>query len=74
VRAVLLAENLVLQNLDPGHFPQSCELSTIGGWVASRSSGQQSLRYGRIEQLLAGGVEIQKIPMDINTPPRVGFL
>jgi alkyldihydroxyacetonephosphate synthase len=37
-----------------GHFPQSFELSTLGGWVASRSSGQQSLRYGRIEQLFAG--------------------
>lgn len=39
-----------------GHFPQSFELSTIGGWVASRSSGQQSLRYGRIEQMFAGGL------------------
>ena len=38
-----------------GHFPQSFELSTLGGWVASRSSGQQSLQYGRIEQLFAGG-------------------
>ena len=38
-----------------GHFPQSWELSTIGGWVASRSSGQQSLRYGRIEKMFAGG-------------------
>lgn len=38
-----------------GHFPQSFELSTVGGWVAARSSGQQSLRYGRIEQLFAGG-------------------
>lgn len=38
-----------------GHFPQSWELSTLGGWVASRSSGQQSLRYGRIEHLFAGG-------------------
>ena len=38
-----------------GHFPQSWELSTLGGWVATRSSGQQSLRYGRIEQLFAGG-------------------
>lgn len=38
-----------------GHFPQSFELATLGGWVASRSSGQQSLRYGRIEQLFAGG-------------------
>ncbi|SDQ76197.1 FAD-binding oxidoreductase [Pseudovibrio sp. Tun.PSC04-5.I4] len=38
-----------------GHFPQSFELSTAGGWVVTRSSGQQSLRYGRIEQLFAGG-------------------
>ncbi|WP_019142244.1 FAD-binding oxidoreductase [Noviherbaspirillum massiliense] len=38
-----------------GHFPQSFEYSTLGGWVVSRSSGQQSLRYGRIEQLFAGG-------------------
>ena len=37
-----------------GHFPQSWELSTAGGWVATRSSGQQSLRYGRIEQMFAG--------------------
>ncbi|HKP52937.1 MAG TPA: FAD-binding oxidoreductase [Chloroflexia bacterium] len=38
-----------------GHFPQSFELSTLGGWVATRSSGQQSRGYGRIEQLFAGG-------------------
>ncbi len=38
-----------------GHFPQSFELSTLGGWIAARSSGQQSLRYGRIEDLFAGG-------------------
>ncbi len=38
-----------------GHFPQSYEYSTVGGWVAARSSGQQSLRYGRIEQLFAAG-------------------
>ena len=38
-----------------GHYPQSWELSTLGGWVAARSSGQQSLGYGRIEQMFAGG-------------------
>jgi len=38
-----------------GHFPQSFELSTLGGWVVTRSSGQQSLGYGRIEKLFAGG-------------------
>ncbi len=38
-----------------GHFPQSFEFSTLGGWIATRSSGQQSLGYGRIEDLFAGG-------------------
>jgi alkyldihydroxyacetonephosphate synthase len=38
-----------------GHFPQSFEYSTLGGWIATRSSGQQSYHYGRIEGLFAGG-------------------
>jgi alkyldihydroxyacetonephosphate synthase len=38
-----------------GHFPQSFEFSTLGGWIATRSSGQQSYYYGRIENLFAGG-------------------
>jgi alkyldihydroxyacetonephosphate synthase len=38
-----------------GHFPQSHEYSTLGGWIAARSSGQQSYYYGRIESLFAGG-------------------
>lgn len=29
-----------------GHYPQSFEFSTLGGWVAARSAGQQSNRYG----------------------------
>jgi alkyldihydroxyacetonephosphate synthase len=38
-----------------GHFPQSWEQSTLGGWVAARSAGQQSIGFGRIEALFAGG-------------------
>jgi alkyldihydroxyacetonephosphate synthase len=38
-----------------GHFPQSYDYSTVGGWIVTRSSGQQSLRYGRIEQLFHAG-------------------
>jgi len=53
-----------------GHYPQSFELATVGGWVASRSSGQQSLRYGRIEQMFAGGsVETTKGRLEISTFP-----
>ncbi len=39
-----------------GHYPQSWELSTVGGWIATRSVGQQSIGYGRIDQRFAGGV------------------
>lgn len=50
-----LERQLNSQGYTLGHFPQSFEHSTLGGWVATRSSGQQSLGYGRIEQLFAGG-------------------
>ena len=35
-----------------GHFPQSFEHSTLGGWIATRSVGQQSDGYGGIDELL----------------------
>jgi alkyldihydroxyacetonephosphate synthase len=50
-----LEEQLHERGYRLGHYPQSFELSTVGGWVVTRSSGQQSLGYGRIEQLFAGG-------------------
>ena len=50
IEAALAAHGMTL-----GHYPQSFELSTAGGWVVTRSSGQQSLRYGRIEQLFHAG-------------------
>ena len=37
-----------------GHFPQSMDLSTVGGWVACRGAGQYSTRYGKIEDLVRG--------------------
>ncbi len=46
---------LAAQGLTLGHYPQSWELSTVGGWVATRSAGQQSIGYGRIDSLFAGG-------------------
>lgn len=53
-----------------GHFPQSFELSTLGGWIATRSSGQQSYYYGRIEDLFAGGqVETPAGPLTLPNLP-----
>ncbi len=45
---------LAEQGLTLGHFPQSFEFSTVGGWVATRSAGQASTGYGRIDELVEG--------------------
>ncbi|HWC37063.1 MAG TPA: FAD-binding oxidoreductase, partial [Acidimicrobiales bacterium] len=37
-----------------GHWPQSVDLSTVGGWLACRSAGQYSTRYGKIEDMVVG--------------------
>ncbi len=35
-----------------GHFPQSFDLATVGGWLACRGAGQYSNRYGKIEEIV----------------------
>ncbi len=50
-----LEAQLAARGYTLGHFPQSFEFSTLGGWVATRSCGQQSYYYGRIEDLFCGG-------------------
>ncbi|MFI5683157.1 FAD-binding oxidoreductase [Streptomyces sp. NPDC051636] len=37
-----------------GHFPQSYEWATIGGFAAARSSGQASAGYGRFDEMVLG--------------------
>lgn len=56
VRGPDLEAQLLAHGFTLGHFPQSFEYSTLGGWIATRSTGQQSLRYGKIERTFAGGV------------------
>ena len=50
-----LEAQLRVQGYTLGHFPQSFEYASLGGWVVTRSSGQQSARYGRAENWFAGG-------------------
>ncbi len=50
-----LEAQLRVQGWMLGHFPQSFDYATLGGWIVTRSSGQQSARYGRIEAMFAGG-------------------
>ena len=49
-----LESELSRHGLTVGHFPQSFEISTVGGWVASRGAGQYSTRYGKIEDIVVG--------------------
>lgn len=37
-----------------GHYPQSFEFATIGGFAATRSSGQDSAGYGRFDDMVRG--------------------
>jgi alkyldihydroxyacetonephosphate synthase len=48
-QAALLAHGLTL-----GHVPQSFERASLGGYVVTRSSGQASSGYGRIDDMVLG--------------------
>jgi alkyldihydroxyacetonephosphate synthase len=51
IRGPELEEALNAHGFTLGHFPQSFEFSTLGGWIATRSVGQASSGYGTIEDL-----------------------
>ncbi|MDX6690584.1 MAG: alkyldihydroxyacetonephosphate synthase [Solirubrobacteraceae bacterium] len=61
---------LATRGLTLGHFPQSFQFSTVGGWAATRSAGQASTGYGRIDELVvslraatpAGEIETRTVP------------
>ena len=47
-------ELLVAHGFSIGHFPQSFQFATIGGFAATRSSGQDSAGYGRFDDMVRG--------------------
>jgi alkyldihydroxyacetonephosphate synthase len=47
-----LEADLAARGYTLGHYPQSFEFSTLGGWIAARGAGQQSNRYGRADEWL----------------------
>jgi alkyldihydroxyacetonephosphate synthase len=49
-----LERALAARGLTLGHFPSSIYCSTLGGWLAARSGGQMSTRYGKIEDMVLG--------------------
>jgi alkyldihydroxyacetonephosphate synthase len=54
LRGPAVERALAEHGLTLGHYPQSFEFATVGGWVATRSAGQASTGYGRIDELVLG--------------------
>ena len=60
-----------------GHEPDSMELSTVGGWIATNASGMKKNRYGNIEDIVedftlvtpAGEIKLS----DLQVHPRVSM-
>jgi alkyldihydroxyacetonephosphate synthase len=65
-----LEEELNKHGYTCGHFPQSFEYSTVGGWIAAKGAGQASTGYGKIEDMVvalkvvtpAGVIETKEYP------------
>ncbi len=59
-----------------GHFPQSFEYSSVGGWVVTRGAGQNSTYYGCITDIVMGqkyatpigNVETSRYPREATGP------
>ena len=49
---ITLEEGLEKRGYTLGHFPSSILCSTVGGWIAARSAGQCSGKYGKIEDMV----------------------
>jgi alkyldihydroxyacetonephosphate synthase len=54
VNGLALEKALNGKGLTLGHYPSSLPGTTVGGLVSTRSSGQQSSRYGSIEDMVLG--------------------
>ncbi len=63
-----------------GHFPSSIFMSTVGGWLAARSAGQFSSKYGKIEdmvvslRMVAGSGEVVVTPARPSRGPDLAAL
>jgi len=76
IRGPLLEEVLGAQGFTFPHFPQSWEFSTLGGWIATRSAGSFSNRYGSIDDLVSGvrlvaparTLDLRALPRDAHGP------
>ncbi|NOY77312.1 MAG: FAD-binding oxidoreductase [Calditrichaeota bacterium] len=76
IRGPELEQQLQKKGLTLAHYPESFEFSSLGGWVAARSAGQQSTKYGKIEDMVesirlispSGMLETPHVPAAANGP------
>ena len=70
-----LEEELGKLGYTSGHEPDSMELSTLGGWIATNASGMKKNRYGNIEQIVEGITMItpQGVVEQLDPQPRVSI-
>jgi alkyldihydroxyacetonephosphate synthase len=54
VNGMELEQELNRRGLTLGHYPSSLPDATVGGLISTRSSGQESTRYGHVEDMLLG--------------------
>ena len=52
INGLVAEEAVAARGLTIGHWPQSIGISSVGGWVSTRASGQFSTAYGNIEDIV----------------------
>jgi alkyldihydroxyacetonephosphate synthase len=71
-----LEDELNAKGFTLGHFPQSFQFSVLGGWIATRSAGQVSTKYGKIEDMVesitlvspTGKLDTKAVPASASGP------
>lgn len=70
LRAPEFETRMARYGLTLGHFPQSYEFATLGGYAATRSAGQASTGYGRFDELVASARLATPVgPWQVGRPP-----
>lgn len=67
---MILEKELERKNLTLGHFPSSLYCSSLGGYLAARSAGQNSSRYGKIEDMVRSLRVVTGDAQIVDTTPR----
>ena len=52
INGLVAEEHVAARGLTIGHWPQSIGISSVGGWVSTRASGQFSTAHGNIEDMI----------------------